>query len=87
LLEAIRVELCSRSAEIAHVNGVGFDFDVLAEEAQMLAECCVFALAHVDMMFHVLCRLGYGVGLDAAARGTGLAGKSEGMKGADAPVL
>ena len=39
------------------------------------------------MMFHVLCKLGYGVGLDAAARGMGIAGKPEGMKGADAPVL
>ena len=67
-------------------NGVGFDFDVLAEEAQMLAECRDLALAHVDMMFHVLCKLGYGVGLDAAARGMGIAGKTEGMKGADAPV-
>ena len=39
------------------------------------------------MMFHVLCKLGYGVGLDAAARGMGIAGKLEGIKGADAPVL
>jgi hypothetical protein len=39
------------------------------------------------MMFNVVCKLGYGVGLDAAARGTGIAGKSEGMSGAMAPVL
>ena len=45
------------------------------------------ALDHVDMMFHVFCQLGFGVGLDAAARGMGLAGKLEGIKGADAPVL
>jgi hypothetical protein len=38
-------------------------------------------------MFHVLCRLGYGVGLDAAARGMGLAGKTKGMNGDLAPVL
>ena len=68
-------------------NGVGFDFDVLAEESGMSAECKTLALSHVDMMFHVLCRLGYGVSLDAAARGMGIAGKLEGIKGADAPVL
>jgi hypothetical protein len=42
-------------------NGVGFDFDVLAAEAQMLAECRALALAYVDIMFNVVCRLGYGV--------------------------
>ena len=35
------------------------------------------------MMFHILCKLGYGVSLDAAAKGMGLAGKT--MNGADAP--
>ena len=39
------------------------------------------------MMFHVLCRLGYGVSLDAAARGTGVDGKPEGMNGKLAPTL
>jgi hypothetical protein len=68
-------------------NGIGFDFDVLAEEAQMLAECRVLALAHVDMMFHVLCRLGHGVSLDAAARGMGVDGKPEGMNGRLTPAL
>jgi len=68
-------------------NGVGFDLDVLAEESGLLETCRTLALTHVDMMFHVLCKQGYGVGLDAAARGMGIAGKTEGMKGADAPVL
>jgi hypothetical protein len=68
-------------------NGMGFDFDILAEESGMLAECKRLAVEHVDMMFHVLCRLGYGVKLDAAAKGMGLAGKTEGMNGAVAPVL
>jgi hypothetical protein len=39
-------------------NGTGFDFDILAEESGMLAECKGLAVNHVDMMFHVLCRLG-----------------------------
>jgi hypothetical protein len=68
-------------------NGLGFDLDVLAEESHMLAECRALAVAHVDMMFHAFCALGHGIGLDAAAKGMGLAGKLEGMKGADAPVL
>ncbi len=39
------------------------------------------------MMFHVLCKLGYGVGLDAVARGMGVDGKPEGMNGKLAPAL
>lgn len=72
---------------IATWNGVGFDFDILAEESGMLADCRELAMNHVDMMFHILCRLGYGVSLDAAAKGMGLEGKPEGMSGAMAPVL
>jgi hypothetical protein len=68
-------------------NGLGFDFDILAEESGLLAECKSLAASHIDMMFHILCRLGYGVKLDGAAKGMGLAGKTEGMSGAMAPVL
>ncbi len=68
-------------------NGVGFDLDVLAEESGMWKECKQLALAHVDMMFHVLCKLGYGVSLNAAARGMGLEEKPEGMNGKLAPAL
>ena len=68
-------------------NGVGFDFDILAEESGSLEACRNLAIGHVDMMFHVLCKLGYGVGLDAAAKGMSIAGKPEGMNGAVAPVL
>ena len=68
-------------------NGTGFDFDVLAEESGMLNECRELAVQHVDMMFHILCRLGFGVSLNAAAQGMGLPGKPEGMNGAKAPVL
>ena len=38
-------------------------------------------------MFHVLCRLGHGVSLNAAAHGMGLEGKPEGMNGRLAPAL
>ncbi len=68
-------------------NSLGFDLDILAEESHMLAECRQLATDHVDMMFHILCQRGFGVSLDAAARGMGLAGKPEGMTGSRAPVL
>ena len=59
-------------------NGVGFDFDILAEESGMLDECRRLARDHVDMMFHVVCQLGFGVSLDSAARGMGMSGKRDG---------
>ena len=68
-------------------NGLGFDFNVLAEEAGMHSACCELARAHVDMMFHFFCLQGYPLGLDTAAKGMGLAGKVEGMDGAQAPIL
>jgi hypothetical protein len=36
-------------------NGLAFDYDILAEESGNLAACREQALAHVDMMFHILC--------------------------------
>lgn len=68
-------------------NGVGFDLDILAEESGMLGECQRLALSHVDMMFHLICQLGFGVSLDNAARGMDIAGKLEGVSGAVAPEL
>lgn len=68
-------------------NGLGFDFDVLAEESGMHAACRDLARAHVDMMFNFFCLRGYPVGLNAAAKGMGLAGKVEGMDGSQAPRL
>jgi hypothetical protein len=66
-------------------NGLGFDFDVLAEESGLTARCRDLALNHVDMMFHFFCMQGYALGLDRAAKGMGLAGKPPGMTGALAP--
>lgn len=67
-------------------NGLGFDFDVLAEESGMWDECRAIALNHVDMMFHLFCRLGYPLSLDKAAKGAGFAGKSDTISGELAPV-
>jgi len=68
-------------------NGLGFDFDVLAEETGQREVCALLASAHVDMMYHLFCLLGYPIGLDRAAKGMNLAGKPEGMSGALAPRL
>lgn len=67
-------------------NGLAFDFDVLAEESGMHDACADLALAHVDMMFQIFCLRGHYLGLNKAARGLGLPGKTEGMTGADAPA-
>lgn len=68
-------------------NGASFDFDVLAEESGARTECQTCAQDHVDMMFHLVCWLGFGVKLDKAAQGFGLPGKAGGMSGGEAPKL
>jgi len=68
-------------------NGLGFDFNVLAEESGLQVECECLALAHVDMMFHVVCSRGFPLALDKVAQGMGLPGKPPGMSGSKAPAL
>ena len=68
-------------------NGVGFDFDILAEESGLFDKCKQLALGHVDMMFHVLCQRGFGVSLNSAARAMGLSAKEDGIDGTNAPRL
>jgi hypothetical protein len=68
-------------------NGLGFDFDVLAEEADARQPCKTLAANHVDMMFHVFCVRGFPVALDKAASGMGIPGKPAGMSGILAPRL
>ena len=70
-------------------NGLGFDFDILNEECRggiSLDRMRSAALAQVDMAFHMFCERGFMISLDAAAKGMGLAGKTEGMRGDIAPV-
>lgn len=68
-------------------NGLGFDFDVMAEESGHHKYCQDLALNHIDMMFHFFASKGYPLGLDAASKGMGLPGKPPGMDGAKAPIL
>ena len=68
-------------------NGAGFDFDVLAEEADAYPDCRTLARDHVDMMLHVLCEKGFPIAIDNAAKAMHIDGKPEGMSGQLAPSL
>jgi hypothetical protein len=71
-------------------NGLGFDFDILAEECSPAGGDVCHQLAryqHIDMGFAMFCEKGYMIGLQAAAKGMGLPGKTEGMHGDLAPKL
>ena len=68
-------------------NGLNFDFNVLAEESELVEECASLALGHVDIMFHAVCVLGHFVSLDKAAQGMGIKGKPTGINGSKAPIL
>ena len=68
-------------------NGLSFDYDVIAEESNLWAQCKQQAMLHVDMMFHVVCEKGFPVGLANAASGMGIQGKLPGVDGRDAPSL
>jgi hypothetical protein len=76
-----------RGRKVLTWNGLSFDFDVLAEESGLWAECKQLARGHVDMMLQFFCMKGYAVGLEAVSKGLGLAGKTEGMHGDLAPVM
>jgi hypothetical protein len=67
--------------------GAGFDFRTLAEESGCADECACLARNHVDMMLHFHALTGYALGMNAAAQGMGLHGKTDGMSGARAPQL
>ena len=62
-------------------NGLGFDFDVLAEESGRHEDCRRMAHQHVDMMFHIFCHKGYPISLATLAKGMSTPGKTEGMTG------
>ncbi len=68
-------------------NGIGFDFDILAEESGMKSRCMWLALGHVDMMFHLLCQLGFGVSLSSAAQGMRLTRSRKKRTGSEIPKL
>ncbi len=81
------VEKAAEGYTIITWNGLGFDFDVLAEESGAAEPCRELALGHVDMMFHIFCEKGFPVSLEKAATAMGIAGKLEGLSGWQAPRL
>lgn len=81
------IQMVDRGYTVLTWNGLGFDFEVLAEESGMAEPCRQLARRQVDMMFHVFCQLGHPVGLDAAARAMGLPGKPAGITGLLAPRM
>jgi hypothetical protein len=87
---ALVEHLCQMAADgytIVTWNGLGFDFDILAEESRAATPCKQCARDHVDLMFHVVCSLGYPVSLEKAAEGMRVPGKPAGMSGWKAPAL
>lgn len=81
-------EFAAEGYQIVTWNGLGFDFDILAEEADAQDECRVLAMDHhVDPMFQLLCLKGYPVSLNTVAQGMGLPGKTDGMDGLKAVEL
>ena len=68
-------------------NGLGFDWQVLAEESDRHQDCIELARRHVDMMYHLFAIKGFPLGLSAAAAGMGVGAKSEGITGSDAPDM
>jgi len=67
-------------------NGLGFDFDVLAEESGRLKDCRKLAVGHVDVMFHFFCCKGFPVSLSAAGEAIGIR-KLKGVEAFEAPTL
>src|ERR1700683_5297995 len=65
---AFMCKAASEGYRIVSWNGLGFDFDVLAEESGSMEDCKEVALDHIDMMFHLVCCLGYPVSLAKAAQ-------------------
>lgn len=68
-------------------NGLGFDFDVLAEESGQYGRCKALALDSVDPMFQLVAERGHYLGLETAATGLALPGKVKAVKLNDGTTL
>jgi len=80
-------DLCRLRADgykIASINGLGFDFRVLAEECgsqENYENVKDLALNHYDPGFQMLCTVGWMQGLAGFAAGADVEGKTKGMDG------
>lgn len=67
--------LASKGYTIITWNGCKFDFNVLAQESGLVAECAQLARNHVDLMLMVTFTKGWLLSLQKALEGSGLKGK------------
>jgi len=67
-------------------NGLGFDFNILAEESGEKTDCALLALKHYDLMFQIFCGKGYPVSMNKVASQLGIPINSD-ISGETAPVL
>ncbi|MCP5004066.1 MAG: hypothetical protein GY941_09010 [Planctomycetes bacterium] len=84
-VEHLKAKSNSGYTIITH-NGLGFDFDILAEESGQTEDCRNLAINHIDMMFHFFCGKGFPIGLNAAAKAIGIS-KPANVDGSVAPQL
>ncbi len=80
----------SQGNHIVAWNGLGFDFLVLALELSdpgHIDAIRKMALRHIDPFFNMFCDKGFGIGLQKASEGLGVAGKLKGMHGSIAPLM
>ena len=81
------VDLTAGEYTLVTWNGLGFDLQILGEEAGSVHQCQHLARSHVDMMFQVHCVKGFPISLAAALAGTGVGEKTEGVTGAETAML
>ena len=81
------MELTHQGYTLLTWGGVDFDFNILAEESGWKKECAQLALNHIDMLFQIVCSLGYRISLQKASEGMNLPGKKIGISGALAPAM
>ena len=89
LLAQALLDWRAQGISIVTWNGLGFDFDILVEECGDFPDrrrVVDLALSHADIAFAMLCDRGFMVGLDAAAAGMGVRGKTSGMRAELAPI-
>lgn len=82
--------LAREGYKIVTWNGLGFDFDVVAEECRSRAwarRVAKLALDHIDPGFEMVCQRGFMIGLQKAADALRVQGKTKGMHGDLAPLL
>jgi hypothetical protein len=80
-------QLVEDGATLVTWNGLGFDFDILAEESGLFGECKTLALNHVDLMFHIFCEQGHPVSLNSVSQALGVGCKPNHIVSATVPRL